>query len=161
MKVAPKTSELPTLAKIGSGYETNLNATLANHCREEYARLYKQWDTLNRMHIVGFAELTIKSATGDITISVAGADTSKIGLIYTELAEILAVRLSSLEHEIMRYEKDSHEEEADEREGLGARAAVLGFCLPMRPLTDDEFLALPAEGRRAYDETGAAEVKAA
>lgn len=161
MKIATKTSELPTTKKIGGGYETNLNATLANHCREEYVRLYKQWDTLNKLHIVGFAEVIIKSATGDIAISVAGADTGKTGLIYTELAEILAIRLSTLEHEIFRYEKDSEEEEKEERQGLGERAEALGFCLPMRPLSDEEFLALPAEGRRAYDEDKAAVLKAA
>lgn len=152
LTAAAKT-EIPAIAKFGNGYEANYNAVQANHCREEYTSLYTALQTLAKLKIAGIQEITVKGYNGSVTIPLSGANAHQRGMdLGQELSEALGDRLSALEKDILRYEQDSLNEEAEEREGTGERVQVLNFCLPMRPLSDAEFEALPAEARRAYDE---------
>jgi hypothetical protein len=141
LAAAAKT-KIPAAAKFGNGYEANYNAVQANLCREEYAILY-----------TGIQEITVKGCNGSVTIPLSGPNAHQRGMnLGQELSEAIGDRLSTLEKDILRYEQDSLNEEAEERQGTGERAQVLGFCLPMRRLSDAEFAVLPAEARRAYDE---------
>jgi hypothetical protein len=159
MKVAANTpalaAELADLSKLkpGTGYETNYNYLMANQCREEYARTYTIRDALLAAHVSGFLDITVRSGAGVVTIPFIGSgSTGRAQNLFVELAEMLGDKLTKLESDIVRYEQDSIKEEAAEREGAGTRAETFTFCLPMRPLSDEEFLALPVEARRAYDE---------
>ncbi|MGI4863720.1 MAG: hypothetical protein ACRYFZ_07320 [Janthinobacterium lividum] len=158
-----RTTEIPANIKPGGAHETNYHQRMANHCREEYARTYTLREALVTAHLSGFIDVTIRTANGSITIPFIGGDKNEQRAqgLYVELAEMLGDKLGKLEHDILDYEKDSEKDEADEREGAGTRAETFAFCLPMRPLSDAEFEALPAEARRAYDEHRAEQVKAA
>lgn len=148
--------------KPGNAYETNYNHLMANHCREEYSRIYAIKQALVAAHVSGFLDITVRSATGSVTIPMIGEkNEQRAHGFFIELAEALGDKMSKLEHDIVRYEQDSEGEEAAEREGTGQRAETFAFCLPMRPLSDEEFLAMPAEARRHYDEHRAEQVKAA
>jgi hypothetical protein len=152
LAAAAKT-KIPAAAKFGNGYEANYNAVQANLCREEYAILYTALQTLAKLKIAGIQEITVKGCNGSVTIPLSGPNAHQRGMnLGQELSEAIGDRLSTLEKDILRYEQDSLNEEAEERQGTGERAQVLGFCLPMRRLSDAEFAVLPAEARRAYDE---------
>lgn len=152
LTAAAKT-EIPAIAKFGNGYEANYNAVQANHCREEYADLYTALQTLAKLKFAGIQEVTVKAYNGSVTIPLGGPNAHQRSMsIGQELSEALGDRLTALEKDILRYEQDSLNEEEEERAGTGERALVLGFCLPMRRLSDAEFASLPAEARRAYDE---------
>jgi hypothetical protein len=156
MKLTPDATakpKIPAPASFGTGYETNYNAVMANHSREEYTALYTVFQTLAKLKVAGIQEITVKSHNGSVTIPLGGPNAYQRGMnLGAELSEALGDRLTALEKDILRYEEDSQNEEREEREGAGARAQVLGFCLPMRRLSDAEFAALPAEARRAFDE---------
>jgi hypothetical protein len=161
LTAAAKT-EIPAAAKFGNGYEANYNAVQANLSREEYASLYTALQTLAKLKIAGIQEVTVKGYNGSITIPLSGPNAHQRGMnLGQELSEALGDRLTALEKDILHYEQDSMNEEAEEREGTGERAQVLGFCLPMRCLSDAEFTALPPEARRAYDEHRAENVNQA
>jgi hypothetical protein len=150
---AAANNEIPAITKFGNGYEANYNAVQANHCREEYTGLYTALQTLAKLKIAGIQEITVKGYNGSVTIPLSGPNAHQRGMnLGQELSEALGDRLAALEKDILRHEQDSLNEEADERQGTGERAEVLGFCLPMRPLSDAEFESLPPEARRAYDE---------
>lgn len=159
MKPAPdnttaRTTEIPANIKPGGAYETNLNQRMANLCREEYARTYALRHALDTAHLSGFLDVTIRTASGLITLPFIGGDKNDARAhdLYIQMSEMLGDKLGKLEHEILRYEQDSERDEAEEREGEGYRAETFAFCLPMRPLSDAEFEAMPPEARRAYDE---------
>jgi hypothetical protein len=157
MKVAKKTAtsaaarlaELPQAPTGGHSYHTNYNYTLAEYAREEYARLYSLWQQILRLNTAGIQQITLTGQTGTVTLPV-----QSVNSICGHLAEELGNRLGALEKDILGYEQTSLTEEADEREGEGNRAAFFSFCLPMRPMSDAEFAALPPEAQRAYDGYG-------
>jgi hypothetical protein len=152
---ADVTGELAELASLkpGMGYETNYNYLMANQCREEYARTYAIRDSLLAAHVSGFLDITVRSGAGVVTIPFIGSGaTGRAQNLFVELAELLGDKLTKLENDIVRYERDSLKEEAGEREGTGSRAQTFSFCLPMRPMSDADFQALPAEAQRAFDE---------
>lgn len=158
MKVAitPATlSTVPTTAKFGHGYETNLNYVLAEQHRERYLALYTTMQQVSAAFIEGIQSVTLNTPSGSVTVplysSTAEDMHKRAGGLYTELSEVLGARLAHLEKLIARHEEDSQKEEVEEREGEGGRAEALNFCLPQRPMSAAEFAAMPAEARRAYD----------
>lgn len=147
------TPTLPQDATPGNAYETNFHQVMADQCREEYARTYAIVQALSRAHITGFLDITVRTSTGSVTIPFLGKGADQHAQnMYVEMAEVLGDKMSKLEADIVEYEQTSEKEEAADREGTSARAQLFGYCLPMRPLSDAEFEALPAEARRAYDE---------
>lgn len=147
---APKTATtIPGLPAFGNGYETNYSKVHADLTREVYADTYKLLQQLSRAQIEGVLEVTVRTRTGSMTIPLgeqAGRDMAQT------LCEGLGEKLDKLEKDILECSQRAEQEEADDEDGTSGRAQVFAFCLPMRPLSDAEFLAMPAEARRTYDE---------
>lgn len=146
----PPCPDLPM--DFGSGYETNYSAVLAEHCREVYASNYTLLQQLSRAQIEGVLEVTFRSRTGAVTVPVAPqAGRQLMQQVREDLGEIL----DKLEQNIAEYDARGAKEEKDAAEGTSDRARAFAFCLPMRPLSDEEFAWLPPEAQRAYDMYGA------
>lgn len=154
---SPRT--VPATVKPGGAYETNYNALMADQSREVYAETYKLIQDLSLLKIQGIIEVTVRTRTGSLSIPITaqqvGAD------ITLDLITMLGEKMDQLERDILKYTQDSEENEPFDKYGESDRAALFAFCLPMRPLSDAEFNAMPPEARRAFDETRAERVQAA
>lgn len=154
---------IPETKYFGTGYENDYNGAMADQAREEYARLYKLLHAVRQAHITGIQSITITGPTGSVTVPLMGGKADQRSKTFTcELLEVVGDQLEDVEHNIRRYEQDSMENEGpDDRAGISERAQVFTFCLPMRPMSEAEFSALPPAARRAYDEHKADRLEAA
>lgn len=166
MKVASKNiaSVATSTRALGGAHETNLHMVHADHCREEYASLYTLLKRMEQACIEGVTELTLRTRTKTVVVPLTGQLGEELGAqLKFSLADMMGVKLDKLETDIFKYAEGSLEEKETTEEGecIDPRAAGLAFCLPMRRLSDEEFLALPAEARRQYDSVRAEQVQAA
>lgn len=149
---ARPTLSIASTLSPGGAYETNLHNVMGDHCREEYLALYTLLQEIHRASIEGVTELTLRTRTRSITVTLMGELGEKMsGMLDEGLGDMLGVRLDVLERNIIKHEQDAAEDVGD-LTGDSTRAQTFAFCLPMRPMSDAEFEAMPPEARRAYDE---------
>lgn len=162
MKVATATTaarRLPAGNTAETGYETNFATIQADQSREVYLEYYKLAQTLSVAQKMGVIDITLRTSTGTVTMPVL--DPKRMLSLYTEMQEMLGDKLQEMEKDILYYEDLAQKEEAADMDGTSARSQFFAHCLPMRPISDAEFNAMPAEARRLFDEQRAERVKAA
>lgn len=163
MKLArntPAADRLDTTVGLepGTGYENNYSSVEAELMREEWLRTYALIQELAKAKISGIVEITVRSHAGSVSLPIIS---SQRGMnLWLEMNEMLGDKMSSLEEGIVYYTKQAEKEEVGDTKGTSKRSQAFAFCLPMRPLSDAEFAAMPPEARRMYDEHRAESITA-
>jgi len=140
-----------SLKGIKGGYANNFSQNQADEAREVFLHYYKIAQALSTAQKMGITEIVLRTPAGEVAVPVTS--TKWMGQIHNDLQEMLTDKMGDMEEEILDYEEEAINEERD-RKGVSDRARLLAHCMPMRPLNDAEFAALPAEAQRAYLQYG-------
>ncbi|MBO2010893.1 hypothetical protein [Hymenobacter negativus] len=110
-------------------YGANYNQHQADAKRRVWAREHQQWLDLNDAGSEGVFEVTVRSRTQTVTLTVTPRRASQI---VCELQEGQTDTMLRLERDIVFYERSIAEgEDADDRAGTSDRVKILALCQPV------------------------------